>query len=228
MDTTRQDEPSNNNILGERLKYLRKKMNLNQEGLSELINITQSTISSYESGKTYPSLNVIINIAEKCNVSIDWLCGRDEPQKIKTLGDVMSFFFELYEINEIDIKTTINNIINDEDPNETDDNQRNWIQLMFYYNENLHDEKFKYSNDFCSLLENVNDIYSKFITFDYPANYYEAQKKKYIEMYDAIPVTKIDSSSMSEDERIKLKMEYLKKEIKRLEEKSKKFNTNDE
>lgn len=214
------NEINKDNIFGERLKNLRFiRMQKTQKEFSEFLNIPQPTLSSYESGRNKPTIDVVINIANKCNVSIDWLCGRDEPQKVKSLGDVMSFLFELYEINEFSCNTTIYNRVDWEETDETDDKKRNWIQLMFYYNENWHNKQYIYSGDFCSILEKVYETYNRYITYDYPQDYYESQKKKYIEMYRDAPVTKIDLSGVPEEERLRLRMEYMQAELKRLAEK---------
>lgn len=71
------------NIFGNRLRILRKNiLKLTQKEFSELIRTPQPTLSAYESGRNKPTIDVVINIANKCNVSIDWLCGNDNPGSI--------------------------------------------------------------------------------------------------------------------------------------------------
>lgn len=65
------------NLIGKRIKALRTSMGKNQSEFSSLLGIPQSTLSSYESGTMKPSVDAAINIANTCNVTMDWLCGRD-------------------------------------------------------------------------------------------------------------------------------------------------------
>lgn len=60
----------------ERIKKLRVSMGLTQKQFGALINVAQTTLSSYEKGSKTPNIDTLYNIAEKCNVSMDWLCGR--------------------------------------------------------------------------------------------------------------------------------------------------------
>lgn len=62
------------NIFLERLKNLHtvimKKL---RKEFSEFISIPQPTLPAYESGRNKSNIDVIINIADKCNISVDWL-----------------------------------------------------------------------------------------------------------------------------------------------------------
>ncbi len=49
-------------LLGKRLRELRKKKNINQEKLAELINVDPTTISNIENGKNYPSMINLENL----------------------------------------------------------------------------------------------------------------------------------------------------------------------
>lgn len=63
-------------LIGSRLHTIRKKNHLTQTDLAEILNTSQSTISAYESGKTIILTAFALQIVEKYNVSLDWLCGR--------------------------------------------------------------------------------------------------------------------------------------------------------
>ena len=52
-------------------------MKKTQSDFSEFIEIPQPTLSAYESGRNKPTVDVLINISQKCHISIDWLCGND-------------------------------------------------------------------------------------------------------------------------------------------------------
>ena len=65
-----------NEIIGQRLKEFRKSNEITQTELANILNTTQSTISAYESGKTTLLTAFALEIVNKCNISLDWLCGR--------------------------------------------------------------------------------------------------------------------------------------------------------
>ena len=62
--------------IGKRIKEIRKKNNLTQVELSEILNTSQSTISAYESGETLILTAFALQICKKFNVSLDYLMGR--------------------------------------------------------------------------------------------------------------------------------------------------------
>ena len=74
-----------NNIFGKRLRELRlETLNMNQREFAKLLGISQPSLSAYESGRNKPTIDSVINISDKCNVSTDWLCGRDtKPRNIE-------------------------------------------------------------------------------------------------------------------------------------------------
>lgn len=49
-------------LLGKRLRELRKRKGINQEKLAELINVDPTTISNIENGKNYPSMINLENL----------------------------------------------------------------------------------------------------------------------------------------------------------------------
>lgn len=59
--------------LGERIKHLRKEMNMTQLEFGRHIGVSGATISTSESGKTTPDSQTIEIICMKCNVNRDWL-----------------------------------------------------------------------------------------------------------------------------------------------------------
>ena len=54
-------------LLGKRLRDLRKKKGINQEKLAEMINVDPTTISNIENGKNYPSLVNLENLLSVLN-----------------------------------------------------------------------------------------------------------------------------------------------------------------
>lgn len=62
--------------IGKILNNIRKKHKLTQKDIADILNTSQSTISSYERGETLVLTIFIYNIAHKFNYSVDKLCGR--------------------------------------------------------------------------------------------------------------------------------------------------------
>ena len=58
------------------LKLLRQKKNVTQVRLSVAIEVSQETISAYESGKALPSADTLIKMAEFLDTSVDYLLDR--------------------------------------------------------------------------------------------------------------------------------------------------------
>lgn len=67
-----------------RIASLRKSMKLSQEKFGELFNMSQRSVAAWESGERTPSFETLIEIADKANVSTDWLFGRSD-EKCRTI-----------------------------------------------------------------------------------------------------------------------------------------------
>jgi transcriptional regulator with XRE-family HTH domain len=65
-------------MLNSRLRELRKRKELSQESLANLLGVSQSAITSYENGKNIPSPDVLKQIAKLFDVSIDYLLGNSD------------------------------------------------------------------------------------------------------------------------------------------------------
>lgn len=87
-------------IFALRIKELREQLQMSQKDFSSHIGIKQQTLSGYERGIMKPPLDVAKNIAEKCNVSLDWLCGLQEMKKseaLVTYKDVFDLIINLVD-----------------------------------------------------------------------------------------------------------------------------------
>ena len=60
------------------LKHLRKERGLTQTELAERLNVSQSTIASWENGKRRPDLDFMPTLADFYGVSVDEIMGREE------------------------------------------------------------------------------------------------------------------------------------------------------
>jgi len=86
-----------------RLKKLRNEMGMTQKDFSEIVGCTSTTLSAYENTLKKPSLDIVRDIAVKCHVSIDWLCGLTDREsyedKIETYTDVINVLLELQKVD---------------------------------------------------------------------------------------------------------------------------------
>ncbi|MEA4928413.1 MAG: helix-turn-helix transcriptional regulator [Candidatus Limiplasma sp.] len=69
--------------IGDRLKDARKANGLTQEQLSELAGVARENIGRYETGKSQPTVDVLIRLADALNVSTDYLFERSGDLHIK-------------------------------------------------------------------------------------------------------------------------------------------------
>lgn len=65
------------NTLSLRLVYLRKQKGYTQYEVSEILNISRSTLSKYEKGTRIPNLEILTKLENLYNVSCDYLLCRD-------------------------------------------------------------------------------------------------------------------------------------------------------
>ena len=201
------------NIFGERLKTLRNTvMNMTQKEFSELLGIPQPTLSAYESGRNKPSVDVLISLSDKCNVSIDWLCGKDNASHMSTLGDLAGMLFDLFNMKQISCKTEIQDRIDIEGDDRYDDKYRNWVKLTFYHCESKYDKEQVYSQDICQIIKKAYNLHNMLQDYDCSQEYYEKEKENFIKAYSDYPITLLDRSGMSEEERIAHRNEKLKAE----------------
>ena len=65
--------------IGNRLKELRKELNLTQDELGAKLGVHGKQLARYEIGKMMPSIKVLSKIADFCEVSLDYLVyGNDK------------------------------------------------------------------------------------------------------------------------------------------------------
>lgn len=62
----------------ERLKQRQMEMGITQKELARRVNISETTISNYIQGRSFPQIDVACQIANELCVTIGWLCGGDD------------------------------------------------------------------------------------------------------------------------------------------------------
>ena len=68
-------------LIGRRLKEIRKTRGMTQKQLADLLNTSQSTISAYESSKTLILTAFLYQLCTKLDVSADYVVGRSNVVK---------------------------------------------------------------------------------------------------------------------------------------------------
>jgi transcriptional regulator with XRE-family HTH domain len=173
-----------NITLNNRLKELRNDLKMNQSTFAETIGITQSTLSSYENGNASPSNDVLLTIAKKFNISLDWLFGISQKKiNISSLGDVVDFLFSLDELNELRFEFDINDHL----PNDLESDTNKWYaSLTFYGNDKEHNA----NTDLCQFLRSFYDNRENVEHYFTDRELYEIWQGKTIESYSDLPLTK--------------------------------------
>lgn len=69
--------------MGDKIKELRIAKKMTQEQLATRLGLVKASISAYEQGTKYPSLEVLVNMCQVFNVSADYLLGLSDNRKIK-------------------------------------------------------------------------------------------------------------------------------------------------
>ena len=171
------------NTVAERLKYLRSINKKTQKEFAEFLGIPQPSMSAYENGKNNPTIDVLIDIADKCNVSLDWLAGRsDYTFGLSNMSDFVLFMYELAMKKEIGFEI----IVEDKFPNndiETDENKWN-VKLVFYGN----DKEHAFNADVCNILKELSDNLFDLESYSITKEQFDSMKNKSVEYY-SLPLT---------------------------------------
>lgn len=82
--------------ISEAVKNQRLKNNWTQEQLAEILNVSRSTVSSWEVGRNYPDLETIVAISDLFEISLDELL-RGDSEMVKKIDSKIKkgeyFFF---------------------------------------------------------------------------------------------------------------------------------------
>ena len=98
-----------------------------------------------------PSNEVLLTIAQKFHVSLDWLFGLSENKiQISTLSDVILVLLQMNESNELRYELEINNIL----PNDLETETQKWYAgIRFYGN----DPEHSLNGDMCNFLAELEE-----------------------------------------------------------------------
>ncbi len=86
-----------------KIKELRIQNKLTQEELSKVIKTKRQNISRYETGEIEPNIETLIKLADRFNVSLDYLCDRPWNNRIGYIPDdkkeIVKLVLQLNELN---------------------------------------------------------------------------------------------------------------------------------
>lgn len=103
-------------IIGARIKSARKKMNLSQEQLSEMVDVSRASISNIEIGRHQPPLHILYNLASALRSDIQFLLPTayevNEEITSTSLSEILGRE-DLDNESKMDIENIINNLDND-------------------------------------------------------------------------------------------------------------------
>ena len=71
---------------GENLQLLRKKNQLSQGGLAEMLGVSRQAVSKWELGEGYPEVDKLLLLSKKLNVSLDSLLGGENTRAVSGEG----------------------------------------------------------------------------------------------------------------------------------------------
>ncbi len=92
-----------------KLYELRLEKNLSQRAIAKEMCISQATYNNWENGKTQPSIEQLIMLADFFDVSVDFLIGKegDEQMSHAAHEDTISLFYGLEEDSRELVKALI-------------------------------------------------------------------------------------------------------------------------
>ncbi|MCC8438572.1 helix-turn-helix domain-containing protein [Brevibacillus sp. M2.1A] len=92
----------NAKTLGERVKFVRKKHDMTQVNFAKSLGISQANLSEIESGKSTPSIEVLVSLVVQYKVNLHWLILSEEMLYTKEIEkdevELISFYRQLEDI----------------------------------------------------------------------------------------------------------------------------------
>lgn len=178
------DNTDKTKLLATRLKELRESLNLTLADFSKSLDLKPQTYSAYEKAVNKPPIDVLIKIAEKYNVSIDWLCGFSNTSNKKidldTYADILRLIFELGFIDGIELNTNFYKDAGDSPRYFSPDPQYSNFMMLYFNDSKLNDALKKWKKMFDLFKSNVIDeeVYRLWIEKTLPEynSYYSADR----------------------------------------------------
>ncbi|KAF5076791.1 helix-turn-helix protein [anaerobic digester metagenome] len=192
--------------LGEKIQLLRKNLGYTQKEFAEFLSIPQPSLSAYENDRNSPTTEVLINIATKCKVSLDWLCGISTTENTKyhinEMSDLTELLYTFMELNEIGIDIEVNDRL----PNDIETDEEKWYTKLTVYG---NDKRFKYNSTLCKIITSIRDNLLDLETYAIDKEVYDMRKAKKKDYLKDLILTKKIFPDLSREERMKKYREWL-------------------
>lgn len=88
--------------LGERIKKVRKALDLTQKKFANRLGMKQNTIATYEMGRTNPSDPAIKSICREFNISEEWLRNGVEPMFVPSPEESVDELIREHGLDDLD------------------------------------------------------------------------------------------------------------------------------
>jgi len=141
--------------IGKKIKNARNKKQMTQQELAEILTISRSAISNWEGGRNYPDLDMIVQLSDILDISLNTLLREDKvmvkeisqeqrknSKRKTTLRIIIPLFIlsllttgyllyqETYTVHNI-FSPNINKTV------ELENNTKNWKEIDFSYTKNI-------------------------------------------------------------------------------------------
>lgn len=87
--------------LSENIAFFRKEKGITQEQLATELHVSNQAVSKWESGKCYPDIELLPDIANYFGISIDALLGKEIVEKTENIDSLMQSAIKITEGEEI-------------------------------------------------------------------------------------------------------------------------------
>ncbi|MEG0959994.1 MAG: helix-turn-helix transcriptional regulator [Erysipelotrichaceae bacterium] len=191
--------------LGDKLQFIRKDMGMSQKDFSEYLGLPQPSLSAYENNRNSPTVDVLINIANKCNISLDWLCGISSAKHtLSSLSDIADVLYALMETEDIKLDIEVHDHLPNDEETETD----KWYTSITICG---NDVKHEHNASLCNIIRKVSNDFADLESYTVSKEMYDLAKEKTKDYY-ALPLKLKKFPELSREERIKKHMNYIKKQ----------------
>lgn len=139
-------------------------------------------MTAYENGKNNPTINMLIDIADKCKVSLDWIArSSDYTLGFLSKRDSVLFMYEL-AMKKIGFEIIVEDKFLNNDI-ETDGNKWN-VKLVFYGN----DKEYTFNADVCNIPKELSENLYDLESYSIIKEQFDSMKNKSVEYY-SLPLT---------------------------------------
>lgn len=168
--------------ISKKLKELIALNNMNVKEFAEYTGVSRTSLTGYLNNKVTPTIEPLVQICIKCNVSLDWLCSLESQRHFLTMADIIKAFAE---INNLDGLTP--NISTKKD-NYSISCTVSFNGKIFHPNEIAH---YTCEDCLCTFLydwKSTIEQLSKLDDVEIKKNYYQMWWDKQLSYYSTIPV----------------------------------------